>query len=477
MYYLKLFDKTLITFDMKFDMELKISNIKQIEKNKEIFPIILQKQINEQTIEKFITSRIIPKNRAFVKNILESAGLNMNNKKGIIDISKGLSLIDSYWIVEDDNLKFADYNLFDNDFSEILSLVAFTGYSSKIDKLVSSPELTTNGALKKCWRRINMQVYLYKGGNHQDEYVNIGNEPYNEYYASQVAKKMGIDCIEYGLDKWKGTLASTCKLFTSKNKSYIQIGDLMEKSSIVEAYNICKIYGFEKKFADMILFDSIIINEDRHFGNFGLLRDNKTGKFIDFAPIFDNGASLMYFENRQSLKLKDQYEKIKNSNNFVVSYYGIEFDRLVATYCYKEQIDKLRNLLTFNFEKHPKYNLSDTSLKILSNMIQDRARHFIDVLEHSERYIKTETEIKQEKSEEILEIDKVKYENYDFDKSYYKFLYIEYDESIKENKYHAILIEDNSGIVEEEFLTERCAKKFLNNEYLNLEELHKEDEI
>lgn len=43
----------------------------------------------------------------------------------------------------------------------------------------------------------------------------------------------------------------------------------------------------------MILFDAICINPDRHFGNFGLLRDNHTGNFIDFAPIFDNGESLL----------------------------------------------------------------------------------------------------------------------------------------------------------------------------------------
>ena len=58
--------------------------------------------------------------------------LSLNDTKGIIDVSKGLSLIDSYWIVQDENLKFSDYNLFDNDFSEVLSLIAFTGYSSKM---------------------------------------------------------------------------------------------------------------------------------------------------------------------------------------------------------------------------------------------------------------------------------------------------------------------------------------------------------
>ena len=153
-----------------------------------------------------------------------------------------------------------------------------------------------------------------------------------------------------------------------------------------------------------------------------------------------------------------------------MSYYGVEFDRLVATYCYKEQIEKLKKLLTFKFQKHEKYNLSDTALEILSKMIQDRARHFIEVLEHPEKYTKNETEISKVKSEDILIIDKTEYENYRLNKDYYKFLYKE------NNKYYAILLEDNSGIIEEEFFTEKCARKFLNNEYVGIEELHKEDE-
>lgn len=42
----------------------------------------------------------------------------------------------------------------------------------------------------------------------------------------------------------------------------------------------------------MLVFDAVIYNEDRHFGNFGVLRDNHTGKVIGAAPIFDNGVSL-----------------------------------------------------------------------------------------------------------------------------------------------------------------------------------------
>ena len=214
MYYLKLFDKTLLTFDMDNALGLEIKNINIVEKNKNIYPIELQANQNEDTILDFVKSRFIPKNRAFIKQILETAGLNINDIKGIIDVCKGLSLTDSYWIVQDDSLKFDDYNLFDNDFSEILSLVAFTGYSSKVKGLITSPEFTTDGMLPKAWRRIDKEVYLYKGSTEIWHVSNSGFEPYSEYYTSQIEEKLGIEHVKYDLSKWKGMLVSICKLFT-----------------------------------------------------------------------------------------------------------------------------------------------------------------------------------------------------------------------------------------------------------------------
>ena len=45
----------------------------------------------------------------------------------------------------------------------------------------------------------------------------------------------------------------------------------------------------------MLVFDALIYNEDRHFGNFGVLRDNHSGNIIAPAPIFDNGLSLFCY--------------------------------------------------------------------------------------------------------------------------------------------------------------------------------------
>lgn len=43
----------------------------------------------------------------------------------------------------------------------------------------------------------------------------------------------------------------------------------------------------------MIVFDYIIENRDRHLGNFGFIIDNNTQELLFFAPLFDQGYSLM----------------------------------------------------------------------------------------------------------------------------------------------------------------------------------------
>ena len=46
------------------------------------------------------------------------------------------------------------------------------------------------------------------------------------------------------------------------------------------------------KIENMYILDFLIMNEDRHLNNFGIIRDVNTLKWLDVAPIFDNGQSL-----------------------------------------------------------------------------------------------------------------------------------------------------------------------------------------
>ena len=117
-----------------------------------IFPLDLE--LTDEGILKWLQRRVIPKNRAFVDEILKSLNLSVNNIKGIIDVCKGLSLNDSYWIVpEGFEGKFSAFNLYENRFSNVLSLIAYTGYgTSRARGFSSSPEFTTAGMLRNFYR-------------------------------------------------------------------------------------------------------------------------------------------------------------------------------------------------------------------------------------------------------------------------------------------------------------------------------------
>lgn len=62
---------------------------------------------------------------------------------------QGLSLNDSFWVVpEGFKGTFSQYNLYENCFSEILALVAYTGAGGSHQAFTTSPELTTGGMLQ-----------------------------------------------------------------------------------------------------------------------------------------------------------------------------------------------------------------------------------------------------------------------------------------------------------------------------------------
>ena len=372
-YILKQFDNDLLYFSMgntNDGLEVKIKTVS--EELKHLLPLDLE--LTNQSLKKWLEKRTIPRNRAYVSNFLARLGLNEKDTKGIIDICQGLSLNDCYWIVQENcKDKFADKNLYTNSFNTNIASIAFTGYGSYTrSSFRSSPEFTTNGMLAKSWRRIKGKVLLYKSGT--EGFANSGLEPYSEYYASQVAKTMELHYVEYGLSKWKGKLCSTCELFTSLDKSFIPIGRLVKTGGIeaVRSYYQSLGENFYQEFIDMLVFDAVILNEDRHFGNFGLLIDNQTNKIIAPAPIFDNGLSLLCYA------MEDDF---KNINNYIETRQPASYQDFIAyvkPLMNSRQKEKVRKLLDFHFKNQSKYRLSKNRLKQLEIVIQQRAVSLLD---------------------------------------------------------------------------------------------------
>lgn len=376
-YVLKQFDLPLLKFAVEENLASPVLKVLWVnEAHENLLPLDLKPEAD--SLSRWIRHRTIPKNRAYVHALLAKCGLNLNRPMSIIAVCKGLSLNDSYWVVEEGfEGSFDKYNLYENRFSQILGLVAFTGYgSSNRTSLESSPEFTTNGMLPKCWRRVNGKVMLYKGGTSGAS--NTGNEPYSEYYAAQVAQTMGIDAIEYGLSKWKGVLCSTCELFTSKDYAYMPIGHIITEGGFAAVFDYYQQLGeaFVQALRDMLVFDAVVCNTDRHFGNFGLMIDNATNTIARPAPLFDHGNSLFNFAGKEYLQNAELLQQYVDT--LAPCTYG-DFIETAGKYMNGKNHDQLRRLLTFHFKRHSRYNLPSDSLRLIEEQVQKRARILLEL--------------------------------------------------------------------------------------------------
>lgn len=374
-YELKHFDTAIIKFSLEYD-SLKGTICEVVwsdESRKALYPIGLE--ANPKSVLSWLRSRTVPKNRGYVESLLASMNLADNDLIGIINICKGLSLNDSYWVVEDGfDGKFDDYNLYDHEFLKALSLIAYTGYGSvKAKGFTSSPEFTTNGMLRKGWRIIKDKIYLYKGGT--EGAANSGKEPYSEYYAAQLAHAMGLKHIDYSLASWKKSICSVCEIFTSKDVSYVPIWKFGDFPTVVDVANYLKTLGddYYNDFVDMMIFDALIYNTDRHQGNFGLLIDSGTNKPISLAPIFDNGLGLFPYAMDNDLENLSAYAKTRTSA------FDVSFDAIAKEYISDRQRAQLRKILNFKFVSNKTYHLPAKRVKVLERFIKNRAMELLNM--------------------------------------------------------------------------------------------------
>lgn len=74
---------------------------------------------------------------------------------------------------------------------------------------------------------------------------------------------------------------------------------------------------------NMYILDFLIMNEDRHLNNFGIIRDVKTLEWLSVAPIFDNGNSL-------NIAYYDE-EEVVISGKGRLFYEILSFDEIIKT--------------------------------------------------------------------------------------------------------------------------------------------------
>ena len=383
-YVMRIFDTPLLEFEASYGEGLQAGTLTARilwfdEEQRARLPFPLAPEPDDAKLTSWLERRTIPKNRQFAAEILAQAGLSISDTLGIINLCKGLSVNDSYWVERsDENLAFADINLFDNHLDDALAIVAYTGYTSSEKHAIGlSSEWTTDGQFPKAWRHTKNGLELWKAGT--EGYANAGMEPFSEFLASQLADKLGIAAVPYRLAQWKGKLASVCPLMNTKDVSFVpfyaatQLGEFPQilacaRAISNEAYEAMR---------TMLVFDALIVNQDRHANNHGFLRDNATGHVIGPAPLFDHNMSL--FKN----DMRADWESDKWTPNALdllqPSNSRLTFLRQVSQIMGSTQHEWLRRALDVTLENDTTYPMESGRIEALNRYLHAAARRLLDI--------------------------------------------------------------------------------------------------
>lgn len=289
------------------DIDVKTSYIQDINKvhNPEYMPVGITSESgpSKAKLHQWWVGRSIPASRDGLKDVLTSFGLS--DVQELVNKSLGLSLSDHYWLKpQNQDIKWEDVNFFTNDFSQDVGDAFFKQGFSKKEVNLMSPDNTSDGWLRKKWISIDRERYLLKAGSKPFQ-----QEPFNEVIASQILEKTrGIPFVKYELHREGDLICSRCKNFITPDTEFVpayyiqtalpKLAGTTEYAHFLESTNHFEIPGVKKFLNDMITLDYIILNTDRHWGNFGFIRNVNTLKFEGPAPLFDHGTSLWHNEIR-----------------------------------------------------------------------------------------------------------------------------------------------------------------------------------
>jgi hypothetical protein len=316
----------------------------------------------------------------------------------------GLSLSDQYWINPDgSDLAWDDINFFQHPFSDDIGDVLF-GAPKRANALdFSSPDNTSDGYLKKRWKIIDGKRYLIKGGSNP-----FRQQPFNEVIATEIMARLQIPHVPYRLIWNNDAPYSACEDFIDENTELIpawRVMMIMKKSNSTSVYqhfvNCCESLGVKDvvPFLDrMITLDYIIANEDRHFNNFGLIRNAETLEWVGMAPIYDSGSSLGYD------KLPGQMKADKDVGCKPFKNHHLEQLRLVQSFDWLDlkKLDDIEDVIkeTFAQDDAEEY-IDEYRVRAIVNSVKRRIQNLEQIIK--ERQMKSFEQVGASTEDDVAE--------------------------------------------------------------------------
>jgi len=250
-------------------------------------------------LNEWLTGRSIPASRANIEAAL--CLLDLRTPTALIAKCYGLSLSDQYWVCpKGSGLTWDGINFFENDFSKDIGKILFgNNPDNPLDPDMVSPDNTSDGWLMKKWVIKNGRRFLMKGGSGV-----FMQEPFNEAIATTIMRRLDIPHVTYTLTHDNGKPYCLCENFVDTKTELIPAWRVIQTakrsnndSALAHLLRCCEGLGIpnaKPEIDKMLVLDYIIANEDRHYNNFGFIRNAESLEWVGLAPIYDSGTSLWH---------------------------------------------------------------------------------------------------------------------------------------------------------------------------------------
>ena len=250
---------------------------------------------NVISFHSWCASRLIPRDRTYAKEILNSIGASQSvtdRERAQIALSYHcLSLLDVFWVKgEKENIRFEDINLYTHSLSNALVDIALRGHQMTVTNAhLLANDLSTGGCYPKAWVRREDGFYLYKDGG-QDAVA-------REVLASKICRCFDCHQVLYEQGMFENEPVSISKIMTSQRYSLVTYAAYDVYCTNHDWNTLDKILELDAHgYYMMNILDYLVGNTDRHWENWGLLVDNETNQPIRLHDLMDFNRAFQQYD-------------------------------------------------------------------------------------------------------------------------------------------------------------------------------------
>ena len=251
---------------------------------------ILAARKNEEAVVSWLAGRVLLLSRANAKWIynlfrFEQVSTAEQHVK-IALVCRAVSVLDPYWLKYDDDgdLSWDIVDVRKNPLNEVVAQVALHGKSLTLQGSPVTPELTTNGAYAKAWRRHeDSSLWLYKLG------ANGNTESRIEVMCSNLLDKMNVEHVHYEAGKDEDKYVCMCPCMTTESKAILTGMEFISYCNVNGIDPDTRMFEIDREsIYKMWIVDFLISNRDRHGQNWGFFYDTETMEILGCHPLFDH---------------------------------------------------------------------------------------------------------------------------------------------------------------------------------------------